>query len=133
MSDQQHRARVRSWQRGVTPPAPVSAGNPHLDFLNAMEAEHCRLDGALAEFHTHSHRSTTTPRNEWDLVRGRAACTPEELRGGRRIPDIEGLMALETAREAKLREAEVVAVVLYTGPMVLALRAPAAERSEEEQ
>ena len=90
-----------------------------------MEAEHCSREGAHTAFETHSYKSTTTPCSEWMIVRGQAECTAEQMQGGRRIPDVEDLMALGTAREAKLKEAEVLAVVLYTGPMVIALRAPA--------
>jgi hypothetical protein len=36
----------------------------------------------------------------------------------RRIPDIKELLWLPIARKAKLLEVEVIAVVLYTGPMV---------------
>jgi hypothetical protein len=37
---------------------------------------------------------------------------------GRRIPEISKLMQSEVAKISKLSEFEVVAVVLYTGPMV---------------
>jgi hypothetical protein len=39
-------------------------------------------------------------------------------RYGRRIPDIDQLMVLPITIKAKLCREEVIAVVLYTGPMV---------------
>ncbi len=41
------------------------------------------------------------------------------MRFGRRIPDIDELMDLDVAQRAKLSRPEVIAVVLYTGPMVI--------------
>jgi hypothetical protein len=43
-------------------------------------------------------------------------------RFGRRIPDIDKLMRLPVSVQARLRRVEVIAVVLYTGPMVSASR-----------
>ena len=43
---------------------------------------------------------------------------------GREIPKIADLMKLEVATNAKLLEVEVIAVVLYTGPMVRRPLAP---------
>jgi hypothetical protein len=40
------------------------------------------------------------------------------MHSGRRIESVEKLMQDELAVEAKLQQAEVVAVVLYSGPMV---------------
>ena len=36
----------------------------------------------------------------------------------RKIPKISELVSLDSAKEANLIEAEVIAIVLYTGPMV---------------
>jgi hypothetical protein len=41
-----------------------------------------------------------------------------DMRHGRRIPEIETLMKLEASQLANLSKWEVIAVVLYTGPMV---------------
>ena len=39
---------------------------------------------------------------------------------GRTIPDIDDLLARDHVKESKLIRAEVISVVLYTGPMVSA-------------
>ena len=59
----------------------------------------------------------TTPVAEWEIVK-RKRQPPDDPSGTRRIPNIEELMSLDTAKEAKLIVAEVIAIVLYTGPMV---------------
>ena len=41
-----------------------------------------------------------------------------DMRAGRRVARLADLAALPVARDAALEEAEVAAVVLYTGPMV---------------
>ena len=45
-------------------------------------------------------------------------CPPEQMGQGRNIKAVETLMQEEISKSAKLIKAEVVAVVLYTGPMV---------------
>ena len=89
------------------------------NFKAAMEAEHCTLDGAGQEFKTlNSTEITSSPRREWRIAMQEETCPKEEMRFNRRIPVISELCALPLAKEAKLIEAEVIAVVLYTGPMV---------------
>jgi hypothetical protein len=82
-----------------------------------MEGEHCARFDSDEAFETGNYRITTTPRREWRIVvDGDAELA--DMRAGRRIPAIRELMALQTARDAGLEEQEVVAVVIYTGPMV---------------
>lgn len=99
-----------------------------------MEAEHCKMAGSDFEFTTGNYRVTTRPREEWRLVLGRKGRTEQDFvkwlkaeaisvglgdaGHGRRIPDLDELMKLESCEKAELREAEVIAIVLYTGPMV---------------
>ncbi len=93
-----------------------------------MEAEHCARAGCDLPFpaapgKTHS---CTTPKVEWTLVMDRkgkghelpAAVAASPLSRRKRIPDVDELMRLESSQAAKLTEEEVMAVVLYTGPMV---------------
>ncbi len=54
-------------------------------------------------------------RQEWRVVLERDASFAT---AHRRIPDCRELLATERARRAGLKECEVVAIVLYTGPMV---------------
>jgi hypothetical protein len=88
-----------------------------VDFEAAMEMEHCQRAGSSQVFETKNFRISTTPVAEWEIVK-RTRQPPDDPSGTRRIPNIEELMSLDTAKEAKLIEAEVIAIVLYTGPMV---------------
>ena len=81
-----------------------------------MEAEHCARFDSDEHFKTSNYGVATTPRNEW-LVVARADSSRADMRAGRRVPVIADLLQLPVARDAGLDEAEVAAVVLYTGPM----------------
>ena len=97
----------------------VHSGACPPDIKTAMEAEHCKLTGCDQQFTTLNYTGiTTTPRKEWDIVVNRKKCPHEQMRFNRRIPFISDLLELPLARNAKLSEAEVIAIVLYTGPMV---------------
>ena len=103
-------------------PFPYSAGSAHVHFEPAMEIEHCKRQGALWEFESTNNRIRTTPKQEWEIVKGICECPaesqPAHVKRKRRIPKIEELLALDASKEANLIEAEVLAIVLYTGPMV---------------
>ncbi len=95
-------------------------GMPHLKFRDAMQQEHCEKAGCNASFTTGNYKITTTPKQEWLYVAGdetghRVACP--DLDHGRRIVPISELMKLKLAIDAKLTDVEMLAVVLYTGPM----------------
>jgi hypothetical protein len=85
-----------------------------------MEAEHCKRAGFDYVFTTSNYRISSTPKREWELATGQQQCSPDELRGERRLKSIDALLELETAKNAGLTWPEVIAVVLYTGPMVRA-------------
>lgn len=78
------------------------------------------MPGAEDAFEARNYRTmTTTPKQEWQYVVGGQALLPEhEVAGKRALVAIDELMALKTVEEAKLTRAEVIAIVLYTGPMV---------------
>ncbi len=84
-----------------------------------MEAEHCERAGRDHVFTTTNYKITTSPRREWEVVMGRVQCSQEELVGDRFVPDMAALLQHPKAQSAGLSEPEVIAVVLYTGPMVL--------------
>lgn len=93
-------------------------GSANLDFFNAMKAEHCSKAGSKDEFETLNYAIKSTPYREWCLVVDKEKVVPEpDMRYGRRIPDIDELMTLDVAKRAKLSRPEVIAVVLYTGPL----------------
>ena len=98
----------------------LATGSPDLHFVPAMDAEHRSRACADLEFETSNYRIKTTPSKEWMIVTGEMDC-PEDQKGfNRRIPNIENLMSLSTSKEANLQKAEIIAIVLYTGPMVRA-------------
>jgi hypothetical protein len=85
-----------------------------------MKLEHCRPDVGSWEFTTTNYSVKTTPQKEWELVvGGTAKPDSESFRNGRKIPSIDNLQQLNLTTTAGLRREEVIAVVLYTGPMVL--------------
>lgn len=88
--------------------------------MRVMESEHCHGSGAKRYFTTVNYRITTCPKLEWQYVVQRIKVPEGQMHSGRRIESIAKLMKDELAIEAKLQEAEIVAVVLYSGPMVCA-------------
>ncbi len=84
-----------------------------------MRVEHCSLGGHDHEF-TSNYGVTSTPAQEWLYVVGddkgkRAPCP--DMGHGRRIVSIEEHQERYLAKRAKLWRVEVIAIVLYTGPM----------------
>jgi hypothetical protein len=92
------------------------SGNCPPKFFEAMEAEHCSREGFDFEFQKKGKISH--PKKEWNIVMKQRPCPIGELTGRRRIPDIDTLQKLPQAEKANLQKSEVIAVVLYTGPMV---------------
>jgi hypothetical protein len=84
--------------------------------MEAMEREHCVKYGCNVDFHTQNYKFKTNPKQEWGIV---VLNTPTENKGGGRIiRPLEELMQEQLVKQAGLCKAEVVAVILYTGPMV---------------
>ena len=99
-----------------------------------MEAEHCFKYGNDIEAETSNYKIRTTPRVEWCLVVRRNGKTDEDFETicktdfpavglgkdhhNRRIPDIALLRRLRSSMLAKLTREEIIAIVLYTGPLV---------------
>jgi hypothetical protein len=82
-----------------------------------MEAEHCSLGGVEQPF---TNKNTTTwPAKEWAItVRGDHSQAHVGSSGSRELRKIEDLMKEDVVSRAGLTRPEVIAVVLYTGPMV---------------
>ena len=85
-----------------------------------MCSEHCSLGGHSVPFTTSNYKITTTPEQEWLYIVGddkgqRMPCP--DMGHERRIVPIEELLQRPLAKKAKLTRAEMIAVVLYTGPM----------------
>jgi hypothetical protein len=90
-------------------------GMPHLNFKNAMRQEHCERSGCDFEFTTSNYSITTCPKMEWQYIVENTACP--DMGHKRRLVPIKELMQKKVSKVAKLCEEEVIAVILYTGPM----------------
>jgi len=100
-------------------------GPPNPNFEAAMAAEHCSLGGCDHEFTTGNYRITTTPQKEWFYIVGdengqRQECPESDMGHGRRIVSIDERMQEPKVVRAGLNRAEVIALVMYSGPMVCA-------------
>jgi hypothetical protein len=85
-----------------------------------MEAEHCHKEDSTAAFRTKNYKILTCTHDEWQIVvqeGNTGASHAADMRHGRRIPNIDELLELPMSTAAKLSRAEVIAVVLYTGPL----------------
>ena len=101
-----------------------SLGTPNLDFETSMRAEHCIKHGHSFSFTTGNYHITTTPLKEWEYVVGHKQGYPvpcPDMGSGRRLRALEELMHIPLTVKSGLTRAEVIAVVLYTGPMVFHL------------
>ena len=88
-----------------------------MDFEKAMQAEHCSRGGHHDYFETGNYGIKTCPADEWAItVGGNFALA--DVRHERRLETVEELMKRKIVDEAKLEKCEVIAVILYTGPMV---------------
>ncbi len=94
--------------------------------------EHCTGDFCHKIFVTDHYNISTSPFDEWHIsVLGEhsRASSDAAKAHGRRFESIEAMMKVEVALEAKLSRPEVIAVVLYTGPMVRRLECNPFSRS----
>jgi hypothetical protein len=93
-------------------------GMPNLKFMEAMRQEHCERAGCDTSFTTGNYNITTQPSKEWSYVvadeTGHRVECPDKTHG-RTIQPIDELMKKPLAIAAKLKEEEMIAVVLYTG------------------
>jgi ankyrin repeat protein len=94
-------------------------GFPHLEFFKTMEAEHCSMAGCDMQFTTRNYGITTTAQAEWGIVVRGQAPPPNHMLHGRVTALVEDKLQCAQARKAKLRREEVIAVILYTGPMYM--------------
>ena len=99
-----------------------------------MLSEHCFKYGSQVEDVTSNYKITTSPSVEWNLVIRRERKSDSEFESiikaefprvglgkdhhNRRIPDVAILLHLPSSVQAKLTREEVIAIVLYTGPLV---------------
>ena len=98
----------------------------------AMMAEHTMSEDSDVEFYASNTQLSTTSRQEWqfvvgiggrvddggELVEGRTRDKKASQVKGRNAHPLKHLMSSKQAQDAKLTLAELVALRLYTGPMV---------------
>ena len=83
-----------------------------------MQLEHCEnLDSGVI-FETSNYQIKTTPQNEWKYIFNPELCPHEQTGSDRKIKNVDELMKEKASTGARLIRAEVIAVVLFTGPMV---------------
>ncbi len=95
------------------------AGFPNLQFYEAMEKEH----KSKSKFSTPNYGLVTYPAAEWKIVNERDKSAEKDHNGQRRrIPDFELLLEGDQRKPkgqcAGLTKEEIIAIILYTGPMV---------------
>jgi hypothetical protein len=92
-------------------------GDPCLDFERAMEAEHCHTRDSMTPFTTRNYGIETCAHNEWRIVVNHDTSNAD-MRCDRSVPILEESLLLPMVKAANLSRVEVIAVTLYTGPMV---------------
>ena len=101
-------------------------GHANLNFLRAMKHEH----DSDVPFLTPNYNITTCPADEWKIVHEYDPALVKKVeaeysRHKRKIPDWRRIVADEqrqlegNAKESALTDVEAIAIILYTGPMVI--------------
>ena len=106
-------------------------GKMDVNVCKAMAAEHSMSEDSEEEFVAPNTGQSTTPLQEWLFLVGIGGCVSaageivegvrpenEVLAKGRNAKSLEHLRGLVQAHESELTTAELVALRLYTGPMV---------------
>ena len=83
-----------------------------------MKLEHCDNPCSDDPFKASNYEIETTSKKEWWYVRTPGECPVNQRGEGRTIKNLDDLMKETATTSAKLILAEVIATVLYTGPMV---------------
>jgi hypothetical protein len=107
---------IDDFHKGLT----ERVGFPNLEFEEAMKAEHCSKAGFDKKFTTGNYKITTTPKQEWLYIVGdenglQQSCP--DMAHGRRIESINTLLEHPVAIKCNISRPEMIALVLYTGPM----------------
>ena len=99
-------------------------GMPHLEFFKAMQSEHCEETGCDMKFTTRNYGISTCAAHEWNVVVCGVQPVAEHMsHGSRCVPDVDEKHRSAIAKKAGLRREEVIAVILYTGPMYVVYNA----------
>ncbi len=85
-----------------------------------MKSEHCDSFDSHKSFTVSNYGVTTTPEAEWQIVI-HCDISKADMRHGRKLQKVEDIVKQEQTKKSKLSRPEVLAVVMYTGPMVSTL------------
>jgi hypothetical protein len=99
-----------------------ASGHPNLNFRKGMQTEHMTRGGHDFVFTACNYHLTTQPFKEWLYIVGdengqRLPCPEAEKQHGRILHSIDELMQDPLRITSQLTREEVIAIVLYTGPM----------------
>ena len=83
-----------------------------------MKREHCGAPDSKVKFKTSNYDLITCPSEEWRVVENCDKMMEKKSAHNRVIPDYRELMKSDLAQRARLSDSEIIAVILYTGPMV---------------
>ena len=89
-------------------------GLPNPNLMEGMEAEHCKRPDSKDEFQPGNYDTTTTPAQEWLVVTDEGEAKRVSV-GKRRVQTREELRENPLVQKAKLRDEELLALLLYTG------------------
>ena len=89
-----------------------------MKFLETMEKEH----KSKAKFTAPNYKIETCPSDEWRIVINVDKIFEKKYEGHQRIiTDYKEILKSEKAMKARLTDVEIIAIILYTGPMVSCL------------
>ena len=89
-------------------------GLPNPNLMEGMEAEHCKRPDSKDEFQPGNYDTTTTPAQEWLVVTDEGEAKRVSI-GKRRVQTPKELRENPLVQKAKLRDEELLALLLYTG------------------
>ena len=89
-------------------------GLPNPNLMEGMEAEHCKRPDSEDEFQPGNYDTTTTPAQEWLVVTDEGEAKRVSV-GKRRVQTPKELRENPLVQKAKLRDEELLALLLYTG------------------
>jgi hypothetical protein len=89
-------------------------GLPNPNLMGGMEAEHCKRPDSEDEFQPGNYDTTTTPAQEWLVVTDEGEAKRVSI-GKRCVQTLKELRENPLVQKAKLRDEELLALLLYTG------------------
>jgi hypothetical protein len=112
---------IREFMKGLA----HRIGFPHANIVEGMKEEHCNMPNSNYEFESANYKIKTTAKNEWDVVQSGKYPPHKEYKAAsskhaRRLRPMQELKSLHQVKPDKngengLIEAEIMAIVLYTG------------------